>query len=152
MQDLFSRKKLKYSRQLNQKEWQKRYKTADLNVVDRICKETNVKIKINADRSIDTTYICPAIYPSRYGKHRVFIGSLLPAKDINPDIISFEDDSDINDDIMSELNEIAERLTVEIRWQKSDILMVDNTRIMHGRRAVSDDRRDIYIRLCSSAF
>ncbi len=30
--------------------------------------------------------------------------------------------------------------------------MIDNTRILHGRRAFADDQRDIYIRLCSPAF
>jgi alpha-ketoglutarate-dependent taurine dioxygenase len=53
---------------------------------------------------------------------------------------------------MSELNAIAEKITAEINWQKGDILMVDNTRIMHGRRAFVDDKRNIYIRLCSPAF
>ena len=71
---------------------------------------------------------------------------------MNPNVISFDDNSEITKDIMSELNEIADRITVEINWQKGDILMVDNNRIMHGRRAVSDDERDIYIRLCSPAF
>lgn len=53
---------------------------------------------------------------------------------------------------MSELNEIAERISIEISWQKGDILMIDNTRIMHGRRAFEDKQRDIYIRLCSPSF
>jgi alpha-ketoglutarate-dependent taurine dioxygenase len=58
----------------------------------------------------------------------------------------------ITDDIVSEINKIAERLITEISWQKGDILMLDNTRIMHGRRAFFDNQRDIYLRLCSPAF
>jgi alpha-ketoglutarate-dependent taurine dioxygenase len=50
------------------------------------------------------------------------------------------------------LNEIADKITTKIPWKKGDILMVDNTRIMHGRRAFSDNQRDIYLRLCSPAF
>ena len=65
----------------------------------------------------------------------------------------FEKDVDTFTKFTNELlNEIAERITAEINWQKGDILMVDNTRIMHGRRAFMDDKRDIYIRLCSPAF
>ncbi len=56
------------------------------------------------------------------------------------------------DNIVSEIQKIAERLITEISWQKGDILIVDNTRIMHGRRAFSDNQRDIYLRLCSPAF
>ncbi|MDJ0688013.1 MAG: TauD/TfdA family dioxygenase [Xenococcaceae cyanobacterium MO_188.B32] len=71
---------------------------------------------------------------------------------MSPKIVSFEDGSEIDDEIMSELNEIAEKITAEISWKKGDILMVDNTRIMHGRRAFLDEKRDIYIRLCDPAF
>ena len=76
----------------------------------------------------------------------------MAAKHINPELVCFDDDSEITDEIMSELNEIAERITIEISWQKGDILMIDNTRIMHGRRAFEDEQRDIYIRLCSPSF
>lgn len=82
----------------------------------------------------------------------MFINSLLPTKQLSPKIIKFEDDSEISDEVMSELNEIAEKITTEISWRKGDILMIDNTRVLHGRRAFADDQRDIYIRLCSPAF
>jgi alpha-ketoglutarate-dependent taurine dioxygenase len=76
----------------------------------------------------------------------------LPAKHRYQNTVFFDDDSEITDDIVAELNEVAERITTEISWQTGDILMVDNTRIRHGRRAFSDTQRDIYVRLCSPAF
>lgn len=152
LKELFSRKKLKYRGHLDQDQWKKRYKTEDLSLVEEICKSNDTHLQVNEDESIDVYYICPAIYPSKNGKDMVFIGSLLPAMAISPDVVSFDDDSEINDEIMSELNEIADKITAEINWQKCDILMIDNTRIMHGRRAFADDKRDIYIRLCSPAF
>ena len=60
--------------------------------------------------------------------------------------------SEISDELMDELNGIAERITTNIDWKKGDILMIDNTRIMHGRRAFKDETREIYIRLCSPNF
>jgi alpha-ketoglutarate-dependent taurine dioxygenase len=71
---------------------------------------------------------------------------------LNPDVLKFDDDSQIPDELMDELNGIAERITTNIEWQKGDILMIDNTRIMHGRRAFTDQMREIYIRLCSPNF
>ncbi len=152
LKDLFSQKKLRYRGYLDKDAWRKRYKTDDLKVVEEICKSNDVYLQINEDESINLYYICPAIHPSRTGESMIFINSLLPAMVISPDVVSFDDGTDINDQILSELNEIAEKITAEINWQKGDILMVDNTRIMHGRRAFVDDKRDIYIRLCSPAF
>ena len=152
LKKLFAQKKLKYHSHLDKDAWRNRYKTDDLRVVEQICKNNDAELQINEDESIDTYYICPAIHPSRNGKYMVFINSLLPAMVFYPQNISFDDGSDIDNEIMSELNGIADRMTTEIYWQKGDILMVDNTRIMHGRRAFTDDKRNIYIRLCSPAF
>ena len=152
LKKLFSNKKLKYIAHLNKESWHKRFKTDDLAVVVQICKSNDLLLQINEDESINLQYICPAVHPSRCGKYPTFINSLLPAKHRYQNTVYFEDDSEITDDIVSELNEVAERITTEISWKKGDILMVDNTRIMHGRRAFSDNQRDIYLRLCSPEF
>ena len=104
------------------------------------------------DESIYIQYVCPAIHPSRCGKYSILISSLLLEKHKYQNTFFFDDNSEITDDIVSELNEVAERITTEISWKTGDILMVDNTRIMHGRRAFYDTQRDIYLRLSSPAF
>ncbi|MEH2320535.1 TauD/TfdA family dioxygenase [Nostoc sp.] len=150
--ELFNKKKLKFTVSISKEEWQKKYQTDNLNTLEEICQKNNTHLTVNDDQSILIEYICPAIIPSRCGKYQVFINSLLPTKQLNPKILNFEDDSEISDEVVSELNEIAEKITTEISWQKGDILMIDNTRILHGRRSFADDQRDIYIRLCSPAF
>ncbi|MBD2506847.1 TauD/TfdA family dioxygenase [Nostoc muscorum FACHB-395] len=150
--ELFSKKKLKFTVRISQEDWQKKYQTDDLNQLEEMCSKNNTHLTVNEDQSILLEYISPAIIPSRCGKYQVFINSLLPTKQLNPKILNFEDDSEIPEEVVSELNEIAEKFTTEISWQKGDILMIDNTRILHGRRSFADDQRDIYIRLCSPAF
>ena len=152
LKTLFRHKCLKFSGTLDKDVWQARFKTDNIDKLKNICSNNNIQVKINDDLSINQVYTCPAVYPSLCGTYQIFINSLLPAKEINPNVVSFDDNSEISKDIMSELNEIADRITVEINWQKGDILMIDNNRIMHGRRAVSDNERDIYIRLCSPDF
>jgi alpha-ketoglutarate-dependent taurine dioxygenase len=153
LKELFTHKKLKYKvGHLDKEAWQKRYKTNDLRVLEQTCRSNNLLLQINEDESINLKYICPAIHLSRCGKYRIFINSLLAVKHGAPNAVCFDDDSEITDDIVSELSEVAERITTEISWKRGDILMVDNTRIMHGRRAFSDTQRDIYLRLCSPAF
>lgn len=152
LKELFRNKKLKYVIHLNKEAWQKRYKTDDLRVIEQLCIQNNLLLQINPDESIDLQYICPAVHLSKCGKYPTFISSLLPGKHKYKNSIFFEDDSEITDDIVSELTEVAERITTEIEWEMGDILMVDNTRMMHGRRAFSDNQREIYLRLCSPAF
>lgn len=149
---LFSEKKLKFSVCMLKDEWQKKYKTNDLNQLKEICETNDTLLKVHPDKSICLEYICPAIIPSRCGNYQVFINSLLPTNQLNPNILNFNDGSEIPDDVLAELNEIADRIIINISWEKGDILMIDNTRIMHGRRAFSDDKRDIYIRLGAPAF
>ncbi|MBC1223968.1 TauD/TfdA family dioxygenase [Nostoc sp. UCD121] len=150
--ELFSKKKLKFNVRISQEDWQKKYQTDDLNQLEEMCRKNNTHLTVNEDQSILLEYISPAIIPSRCGKYKVFINSLLPTKQLNPKILNFEDDSEIPEEVVSEMNEIAEKITTEISWQKGDILMIDNTRILHGRRSFADDQKDIYIRLCSPAF
>ncbi|MEH1846043.1 MAG: TauD/TfdA family dioxygenase [Nostoc sp.] len=150
--ELFSKKKLKFAVQISKEDWQKKYQTNNLNTLEEMCQKNNTHLTVNDDQSIMLKYISSAIIPSRCGKYQVFINSLLPTKQLSSKILKFEDDSEIPEEVVSELNEIAEKITTEISWQKGDILMIDNTRILHGRRAFADDQRDIYIRLCSPAF
>lgn len=152
MKDLLTRKKLKFSGTISKEDWQKKYKTNDFNLVEEACKSDGMEVEINEDQSIYRQFITPAIHKSKAGQDYVFINSLLAAKHINPETVCFDDDSEITDDIVSELNEIAERISVNISWQKGDILMIDNTSIMHGRKAFDDPQRNIYIRLCSPSF
>jgi alpha-ketoglutarate-dependent taurine dioxygenase len=37
--------------------------------------------------------------------------------------------------------DLAEALTVELAWQKGDVAIVDNFRVMHGRRPFQGERR-----------
>jgi alpha-ketoglutarate-dependent taurine dioxygenase len=151
-QELFSQKRLKFTAKMNKEQWQKKYKIDDINELEQMCKRNDTQMTIYEDRSILFQYICPVVIPSRCGKYQVFINSLLPAMQLNPDVLKFDDDSEIPDELIDELNGIAERITTNIDWKKGDILMIDNTRIMHGRRAFKDETREIYIRLCSPNF
>ncbi len=152
LKNLFQQKKLKYPSKLSKNDWQIRYKTENIKTAIQICLDNDLEVKVNEDESMSRVYTCPAVYPSRSQEDLVFINSLLPAQAVNRNLVRFDDDSEISKEIISELNVIAEQITVEINWQKGDILMIDNERIMHGRRAFSDNQRDIYIRLCSLGF
>ncbi len=101
MKDLFSRKKLKFPGYLKKENWQKRFKTNNLNVVKEICKGQGKEVKVNEDESINIPFICPAIHKSITEQDDVFINSLLVKKHMNSQGVLFDDDSEITDDIVS---------------------------------------------------
>lgn len=155
-QELFQEKKLKYTRTYPTGIWQKIYQTDDLSHVAAVCQDNDMQLEANSEQ-ITTHYVASAIQPSRCGKHQVFINNILPvvAQEINGNtssIVRFEDDSKIPESVIDEINTITEQLIHLVSWQKSDVLMIDNTRLMHGRRAFADNQRDIYVRLCQASF
>jgi alpha-ketoglutarate-dependent taurine dioxygenase len=63
----------------------------------------------------------------------------------------FEDDSAISSNVIDELYEVTERVNVPIQWQYNDLVMVDNSRCMHGRKW-HDDNRLLYVRMSLANF
>ena len=52
----------------------------------------------------------------------------------------------IPQDLLDEANEVSSRNTVDICWESGDVLIINNKRFMHGRRAISSgSQRDIVI-------
>jgi alpha-ketoglutarate-dependent taurine dioxygenase len=51
---------------------------------------------------------------------------------------TFEDGTLIPDDICTELKAATDALTIAHRWRAGDVLMLDNSRFMHGRNTVTD--------------
>ncbi|MEG4500184.1 TauD/TfdA family dioxygenase [Microcoleus sp. F10-C6] len=153
-QKLFEEKRLKYILYYPDGKWQQIYGTDDLMVVKQVCEENHVQLIVNKDKSITTEYVCSAIIKSKGGHHRVFINNILTSIDYeHPDgFVLFEDGTKIPEAVIREVQEIAAKLTYLIEWQKHDVLMVDNTRLLHGRKPFSDNQRDIYIRLCDTNF
>ncbi len=50
----------------------------------------------------------------------------------------FEDGNVVSDWIVDAVNEVAETITFSVSWQAGDILILDNSRFMHGRNAITE--------------
>ncbi|OWU82185.1 hypothetical protein ATO1_03785 [Phaeobacter sp. 22II1-1F12B] len=68
-----------------------------------------------------------------------------PSHNYAPPRYRFGDADVINQDEIEELRALAETCTHEINWQDGDIAVLDNTRVMHGRRAIVDTNRQLFI-------
>lgn len=68
-----------------------------------------------------------------------------PSHNYQPPRYRLADGSEVDRDEIEEIREIAETCTHEINWQDGDIAILDNTRVMHGRRAIADANRNLFI-------
>lgn len=68
-----------------------------------------------------------------------------PSHNYAPPRYRFAEGDDIGRDEIEDLRALAETCTHEINWQDGDIAVLDNTRVMHGRRAIVDTNRQLFI-------
>ena len=101
---------------------------------------------LNDDGSLDYELkVCP-VRPSVLSNGQGFANAILgPSHNYEPPVYTLEDGSNVSVDEIEALRTIAETCTVEINWQDGDIAVIDNTRVMHGRRAIRDQDRRLFI-------
>lgn len=51
---------------------------------------------------------------------------------------AFDDAQPVPDALLSVVKEVSDRLSAPIQWRKNDIIILDNTRFMHGRNRIID--------------
>ena len=101
---------------------------------------------MNDDGSLEYRLIVSPVRPSSLSNGQAFANAILgPSHNYEPPVYTLEDGSNVSGNEIEDLRGIAEASTVEINWQDDDIAVIDNTRIMHGRRAIKDQDRQLFI-------
>lgn len=102
---------------------------------------------INADGSLSYSVTVNPILTSNLGRRAAFANAMLgPSFNYEPPRYTFADGSEIDDQFKVKTSALAETHTVEIDWRDGDVALIDNHRVMHGRRAIIDAaRRELYI-------
>ncbi len=155
---LFAKKQLKYVRHYKHGDWQKIYQSEDPADVERLCQERDTGFRFDpSDESVSTTYVTPAYNKDIYTGRTAFINNILPvivqqSSGQEHSKVILEDDTPIPADVLTEIQEVAEELTIPLAWQTGDIAMINNTRCMHGRKAFEDMNREIFIRMARDVF
>jgi alpha-ketoglutarate-dependent taurine dioxygenase len=167
----FSEHRLKYVRHLTDDEWRVTFQTEDLEGLREWCARNDSTLAENADGSVTIEYVCPAVCTERDGSESVFINNLLvihsaeqairdgaAAKAISlprnacPIVVRLENDAEIPSTLVQQIERTANDLSLKVAWRAGDILMIDNTRILHGRKKCLDTARNIYVRMGEPAF
>lgn len=101
---------------------------------------------LNDDGSLEYRLKVSPVRASSMSNGQAFANAILgPSHNYEPPVYTFENGEMVTSDEIEELRDIAEDSTVEINWQDGDVAVIDNTRVMHGRRAIKDADRQLVI-------
>ncbi|MEM9388111.1 MAG: TauD/TfdA family dioxygenase [Pseudomonadota bacterium] len=152
---LFDTTRVKYIRHYGAHEWPLLYRTQDLDQVREYCARNDMTLRATADGSIRTEFVTSAVPLTRWQRQPAFCNSVQIGywqehalrRKIN--YVRFEDDREIPASVMAEVDEVSAALTVEVPWESGDLVIVDNTRMLHGRRRFDDEQRAVMVRMAS---
>jgi alpha-ketoglutarate-dependent taurine dioxygenase len=141
--EFFMKTPLVYERAAGRKSWAYRFKTKDKGKILSELQSLNVTASFVGEM-LHTRLETNAIRQTKWGREPAFINSLLHALDSTgrADISNYGLRTVIPESIVSEVRSLTARYAYPIQWQRGDTVMIDNTRVMHGRRRFQG-RRDI---------
>ena len=107
----------------------------------------NHRGRLNLDGSLSYELDICMLITSQLSKKKAFANALLgPSFNYETPRYKFSNGNEISEEVKDEIASLAEQFTIEIPWKDGDIALIDNKRVMHGRRAIVDkDNRELYI-------
>ena len=87
---------------------------------------------------IYSSFTTPALHKPMFSTKLAFGNFLLFSRYMhrNRSFPVFEDDSIVPDHLVDSVKKTSDNLVAEIAWRENDVLMLDNTRFLHGRNKI----------------
>lgn len=154
--DAFGAQDIVYSRYVTQQQWQAmahhligRTKPAEEIRVEELIELAKnfagTEIIPEEDGGVTYAFRTPAVDSTLFGARPAFANSILgPSNNYAKPRITFADGTDIPAHLLAEVEQVTAAVTENLEWQDGDVAVIDNTRVMHGRRAITDPKRTIY--------
>lgn len=103
----------------------------------------NLTVTLNEDNSIKYKFeISPVL---NQDETPYFANSILgPSYNYEKPEIILKNGDLIDETFKDELSRFTEQFTVNVGWNDGDIVLIDNKRVMHGRREILTNKREIY--------
>lgn len=92
------------------------------------------------DKGIWRYFTRPALHRPMFADGLAFGNFLLFARymNANRNFPTFENGEIVPDELMHQIKTTSDAVTLPVQWRTGDVLMVDNTRFMHGRNQILD--------------
>jgi alpha-ketoglutarate-dependent taurine dioxygenase len=158
----FSQKQLQYVRNYDSDaldlSWQDVFQTNDRAAVEQFCRRSGIDCEWQSETRLRTAQVCQAVaeHPVTGESvwfnqaHLFHVSSLEPelraallasAADELPRNTYFGDGSEIDEADLDQIRAAYESELVAFKWQKGDVLLVDNMLVAHGRKPYQGPRR-----------
>ena len=152
-QELLSTRPICYRRQYPDGLWQGVFRTDEVDRVREVCRSAGVGVQFldaeDGTTTVTTEFRVHAVRTTDTGR-RLFLNNVLPTVYVErtgvarslgiESVVRIDDDRPLPDEVIAELEAVAEALQVEVPLQRGDLLVVDNARLLHGRRAFTGER------------
>ncbi|MFN6534908.1 MAG: TauD/TfdA family dioxygenase [Nostoc sp. EkiNYC01] len=145
LQQLFIDQKIRYVQKFLASHWQQFLgASATIDDVKKILDNmAGISYKINQDESLILEYICSGVIKTKYGDRDAFANSIISEYRNPRAIVTFANGSAIPVKIINQIQKIMDDLIGFIPWVSGDLVMIDNSRFLHGRKSFNDKRRRI---------
>jgi alpha-ketoglutarate-dependent taurine dioxygenase len=100
------------------------------------------------DDELQFDFLTEAIRPTSYHAEPGFLNSIANVIEYadQPIRVTFEDGEPIGPELLADIERAAKLAEEPISWEPGDVALIDNLRVMHGRRAFEGERRNIDVR------
>lgn len=87
-------------------------------------------------------FLMPALHKPMFSDEAAFGNFLFFGRYFNRQrtFPTFENGEPVSDDLLAEVKAVSDQVESPVAWQPGDIIILDNTRFMHGRRTILDPK------------
>lgn len=147
--------RIKYRLMFQDVIWRRFFRTTSPDELNALLKRHKADgcLKLKENNTLYLDRVADSLTRPKFSRKKTFANNMIfyYVKSLTT-TVTHENGEPIPASISEELLRITDDLTGEVAWQVDDLLMFDNTRMMHGRREFGDDERVIYTRFCATAF
>lgn len=142
--ELFRRKRLQFNKYWTHEKWLTRLNVGGLREAEVfLSRLPRVSFNVCDDETLHLQYVTPAIVKTKLSGEDAFVNSVINSAYYSSFGLRFEDGSEIPAAVREELRQLTDSLALALDWEAGEFVMIDNSRVMHGRNAYIDTARDI---------
>jgi hypothetical protein len=142
--EYFHSQRLMYTQFFSPGVWPKRMRVSTAEELPAALDYPGLSYELTSSGALKLCYKVSAYVKTRHQDEFAFVNTLLHGlDDMHFYGVTMEDGTPVDPSVVKELSQLAEKLTVPLPWQSGDMVIIDNSRLMHGREAYSDQDRRI---------